>query len=146
VKDNAELLKKIYDAGHEIASHGYSHKEHEKLSLEQNLTEMQKTHQLVADTIGYQMTLFAPPGGSYSKLTVQACDAMGYTCIMWTHDTIDWRDQDEDLIYSRATNAMAGGDLVLMHPKAATVAALPKIIDYATKHGFVVTTVSDTIA
>ncbi len=146
VEQNAELLQKIYQSGHEIASHGYSHKEHEKLSLEQNLIEMQKTHQLVYDAISYNMTLFAPPGGSYSKLTVQAAESMGYTTIMWTRDTIDWRDQDADLIYSRATMGMSGGDLILMHPKEKTVEALPRIIDYAISHNFRVSTVSDTIS
>lgn len=146
VKDYPDILKKIYDAGHEVASHGYSHKEHEKLSLEQNLTEMQKTHKLVEDAIGYKMTLFAPPGGSYSKLTVQAAESMGYTTIMWTRDTIDWRDQDANIIYSRAIKEIKGGDLVLMHPKEKTVEALPKIIDYALAKGLKVTTVSDTIS
>lgn len=146
VKDNPDLLKKIYNAGHEIASHGYNHKEHGKLTLEQNLTEMQKTHALVKEVIGYEMTLFAPPGGSYNKATVQAAESLNYTTIMWTRDTIDWRDQNASIIYDRATKNMAGGDLILMHPKEKTLEALPNIIDYALKQKLVVTTVSDTIA
>ena len=146
VEKNSELLKKIYDKGHEIASHGYSHKEHERLSLEQNLLEMQKTHKLVKDAIGYEMTLFAPPGGSYNKYTTQAAEIMNYACIMWTRDTIDWRDQNTTLIYNRAINGMKGGDLILMHPKAKTLEALPQIIDYATSKGLKITTVSDTIS
>lgn len=146
VKDNPDLLKKIYENGHEIASHGYNHKEHEKLSLEQNLIEMQKTHQLVKEYINYDITLFAPPGGSYSKLTVNAAESMGYKTIMWTRDTIDWRDQNTQIIYDRAIKNMAGGDLILMHPKEKTVEALPKIIDYAINKNFLITTVSDNIS
>lgn len=145
VNDNPELLKKIYAKGHEIASHGYSHKEHEKLSFEQNLSEMQKTHAIVKKTIGYDITLFAPPGGSYSSLTVEASKSMGYTTIMWTRDTIDWRDQNTQLIYNRAIKEMKGGDLILMHPKEKTVEALPLIIDYALNHQLKIVTVSETI-
>lgn len=145
-KDNPNLLKKIYESGHEIASHGYSHKEHAKLSLEQNLSEIQKTHNIVKDIINYEMTLFAPPGGSYSELTVKASESLGYKTIMWTRDTIDWRDQNIQIIYNRAIKEMQGGDLILMHPKEKTVEALPNIIDYAISHNFIVTTVSQTIS
>lgn len=145
-EQNVDLLKKMYSEGHEIASHGYSHKEHERLSFEQNLEEMQKTHAIVKNAIDYDITLFAPPGGSYNKHTVSAAQTMNYSCIMWTRDTIDWRDQNTKLIYDRATNNMQSGDLVLMHPKEKTVEALPGIIDYATSHGLKVTTVSDTIS
>lgn len=145
VEENNDLLKTIYNAGHEIGSHGYSHKEHEKLSLEQNLTEMKKTHDLVKQILNYDITLFAPPGGSYNKYTVQACENMKYTTIMWTRDTIDWRDQNTQIIYDRAIKGMHGGDLILMHPKEKTVEALPQIIDYAINNNFKITTVSDTI-
>lgn len=144
-KDNPQLLEKIYKSGHEIASHGYSHKEHEKLSFEQNLSEMQQTHEIVKNIIDYDITLFAPPGGSYNSLTVEASKSMGYKTIMWTRDTIDWRDQNTQLIYNRAIKEMKGGDLILMHPKEKTVEALPLIIDYAIAHQLKIATVSETI-
>lgn len=143
---NEEMLKTIYNRGHEIASHGYKHKEHEKLTLEQNLEEMQTTHAIVKRIIGYDITLFAPPGGSYNKYTVEASKIMNYATIMWTRDTIDWRDQNTNLIYNRATSGMRGGDLILMHPKEKTLEALPQIIDYALQKQLKVTTVSDTIS
>lgn len=145
-EENPDLLKQIYNNGHEIASHGYSHKEHAKLNFEQNLIQMQKTHDIVKQIIDYDITLFAPPGGSYNNITVQASEQMGYKTIMWTRDTIDWRDQNAQIIYDRAIKGMAGGDLVLMHPKEKTVESLPRIIDYAVAHNFVITTVSDNIS
>ena len=39
VKDHADMLKKIYDAGHEIGNHGSNHKEHANLSYEGNIKE-----------------------------------------------------------------------------------------------------------
>ena len=64
---------------------------------------------------------------------------------MWSKDTIDWRDKDEDLIYKRATKNAAGGDLVLMHPTKATAAVLGRIIDELTKEGLTVAPVSEVI-
>ena len=64
-KDNADVLKRIISEGHEIGSHGYSHKEHGKISYEQNLSEIQKCHEIVKEIAGKEMELFAPPGWCY---------------------------------------------------------------------------------
>ena len=145
-KENEVLLKRIQNEGHEIASHGYSHKEHGKLSYEQNLAEIQKCHEIVKFVTGLDMNLFAPPGGSYNSNTTTAANFLNYKTIMWTRDTIDWRDHNTSLIYNRAVVDMCGGDLILMHPTENTVEALTNIICYATNHGFELTTVSDTLA
>ena len=74
------------------------------------------------------MQLFAPPSGAYSENTVNAAVALGYKVVMWSKDTIDWRDHDEDTIYRRATENAAGGDLVLMHPTEETARALSAVL------------------
>lgn len=145
VKDNEILLKKMTQAGHEIASHGYLHKEHGKLSYEQNYSEIKKCHDVVKEVLEIDMELFAPPGGSYNTNTIKAAEELGYKTIMWTRDTIDWRDHDANLIYNRAVTNMCGGDLILMHPTENTVQALENIIEYSKNHGFTLTTVSKTL-
>ncbi len=145
VKENKELLIKIYEEGHEIASHGYSHKEMGKLSYSENYNEIKKCHDLVYEVLGINMELFAPPGGSYNEATTKSATDLGYKTIMWTRDTVDWRDHDTNLIYNRAVVEMKGGDLILMHPTANTVEALSSIIEYAKNHGFNLTTVSTTL-
>lgn len=142
---NQELLKKIHSLGHEIASHGYSHKEHAKLSYNDNIIEIQKCHNIVKEILDVDMELFAPPGGSYNSNTIKAANELGYKTIMWTRDTIDWRDKNTELIYSRAVSKMSGGDLILMHPTPCTKDALEKVIDYAKSNNFNLTTVSETL-
>ena len=144
-KDNVELFKRIVADGHEIASHGTNHKEHGKISYEQNLTEIQTCHEIVKHISGLEMELFAPPGGSYNQNTIKAAEFLGYKTIMWTRDTIDWRDKNTSLIFNRATTNLSGGDLILMHPTANTAEALPNIIEFAKKKGFNLATVSQTL-
>ena len=145
VKENQGLLKKIYAKGHEIGSHGFKHKEHGKLDYTSNLTEIQTCHEIVKDVLGLDMELFAPPGGSYNENTINAAEFLNYKTIMWTRDTIDWRDHNTSLIYNRAVTNMCGGDLILMHPTDNTAEALSNIIEYAKKHGFELATVSETL-
>lgn len=142
---NEDYLQKIYADGHEIANHGYHHKDHDKLDEQGNLNEISTTHKIIKELLGVDMMLFAPPSGAYDSLTVTCAQSLGYKTIMWTRDTIDWRDKDADLIYKRAIKNAHGGDLVLMHPTEKTLVALPKIIDYFQTNGFNLTTVTETI-
>ena len=143
--DNRELLIKIKDSGNELANHGYFHKDHKKLTEEENRKEIYNTEQVIKALSGVKTNLFAPPSGSFSKTTVLVAKNLGYKVVMWSKDTIDWRDSDEKLIFSRATKNLENGDLVLMHPKEHTLKALPKIIDYYLESGFKVVTVSENL-
>lgn len=142
---NIELLNKIIDRGHEIGNHGYNHKDHDKISAELNQKEIDMTHKLVLSNTGYEMTLFAPPSGAYNNTTVDVATSLGYKTIMWTRDTIDWRDKSSSLVYNRAVKDIAGGDLILMHPTQHTLSALPNILAYLKNNNFEATTVSDNI-
>ncbi len=143
--DNVETLNRIISSGHELGNHGYFHKDHKKLSYEDNVKEISNTGSVVKALCGTEMTLFAPPSGSFSPNTLKASYDLGYKVIMWSKDTIDWRDSNLTTIYNRATKDLAGGDLVLMHPKKHTLEILPSIIDYYKSVGFDVVCVSQNI-
>lgn len=145
IEKNQDCFMKIYNSGNEIASHGYWHKDHSKLSDEQQINEIQLTDNLVKNLTGLKMTLFAPPSGAFNKHTAYIAENLGYKTIMWSKDTIDWRDQDENLIYNRATKNCSSGDLILMHPTEATANALDKIIKFYKEKGLNVDTVSKNI-
>ena len=140
---NIDLVKEIYTRGHELANHGFYHKDQDNLDYNSNLQEIKMCHQVISENLGIEMTLFAPPSGAYNISTVDAAESLQYKTIMWTRDTIDWRDQDADLIYRRAVKDMANGDLVLMHPTEKTVEALTNVLSTAINNGFNPTTVSN---
>lgn len=140
---NIDLIKEIYTRGHELGNHGFYHKDQNTLNLDENVQEIKMCHEVVSKNLGIEMSLFAPPSGAYNTTTVDAAENMNYKTIMWTHDTIDWRDQNCDLIYNRATKNLSNGDLILMHPTKKTVEALPNIISTAINNGFNPTTVSN---
>lgn len=146
VAQNSEILKKIYDDGHEIGNHGYYHKDHKLLSNERNQEEIYITHKLVKEIIGVDMNLFAPPSGSYNQATLEIASTLGYRTIMWSKDTIDWRDKDSELCFTRATKNAKSGELILMHPTEHTLKALPNIIKYYQDNNFTLTSVSDNLA
>jgi len=144
--DNEKTLKKMVEYGHEIANHGYFHKDHKKLTYEQNRKEIENTSTILNALCGATPNLFAPPSGSFSEITLEACYDLGYKMIMWSKDTIDWRDKNKSLVVKRATTDMSNGDLILMHPKQHTLSALPEILEYCKTNGFSVVTVSQNLS
>ena len=143
--DNGKTLERIVKSGNEIANHGYFHKDHAKLNYEKNQEEIYLTEKIVQALCGVKTNLFAPPSGSFSSTTLEASFDLGYKTIMWSKDTIDWRDKSKDLVYKRATNNIQNGDLILMHPKEHTLLALSSILEYYINNGFNVVKVSDNI-
>ena len=145
VSRNPEMLIKIFEEGHEIANHGFNHKSHDKLSFKQNEDEILNNHKLVKKYLNIDMNLFMPPSGAYSKTTVDVAKKLGYKTIMWTKDTIDWRDQDIDIITKRVSTKNKNGDLILMHPTKSTSIALDGIITNILSQNFKIVCVSQNI-
>ncbi len=140
--DNIDCVRQIAERGHEVASHGYFHKDHSKMTYEQNLAEIRPSVKLVNAILCKEITLFAPPSGAFNDSTVTAAASLGLKTIMWSRDTIDWRDGDAALITSRATKNLQTGEFVLMHPMDVTVKALPQILGYIRENGLTAVTVS----
>lgn len=135
VAKNPNTLLRIAAAGFEIGNHGYLHRDHAALTLKQNVDEISLCERLTDNVLEslpeYKNSkLFAPPSGRLGDNMFAACSKLGYKVIMWTRDTVDWRDHDANVIYERAIKNLKAGDLVLMHPTDATVSALPRVLDY----------------
>ncbi|MBQ9513779.1 MAG: polysaccharide deacetylase family protein [Clostridia bacterium] len=143
--DNEETLSLIRDSGNEIGNHGYFHKDHKKLDYTGNKNEIYNTYKIVKELSGVETKLFAPPSGSFSSVTLDTADDLGYKIIMWSKDTIDWRDNEEEKIISRATKNLSNGDLILMHPKPHTLNALNSIISIIIDKGFNIVSVGENI-
>lgn len=143
---NPELLKMIYDDGHEIGNHGYLHRDYNKLNYNDNREEIYKADIIITEILGVKPKYFAPPSGAYNSDTVKAAKDLGYKVIMWSIDTIDWRkDSTKDKIISRVLNKHHNSAIVLMHPKEETIKALPVIIQDLKGKGYKIGCISDII-
>lgn len=140
--DNADCVRDIFARGHEVGTHGYFHKDHSKMNYEQNLAEIRPSVKLLSALLTEDIKLFAPPSGAFCDATVTASASLGLKTIMWSRDTVDWRDKDENLIYTRATKDLAIGEFILMHPMDVTVNSLKRILKYIGESGLTAVTVS----
>lgn len=143
---NPDLLKTIAKEGHEIGNHGYNHIDYNKLNFEQNYEEIQKAHISIKNIINKDMKYFAPPSGAYNDNTIEAAKELNYKVIMWSIDTIDWReDSSKDIIVRRVIDKIHNSAIILMHPTKETNKALPDIIQYLTEEGYKIGGVGDVL-
>jgi len=138
-----QLVKKIAEQGHEIGSHGYSHPHPDNISLQENMQDISKAEKIIFDITGKKPHLYAPPYGERGPAVLEAAEELGYRTVLWSIDTIDWQRPAPEVISERVLNKMANGAIVLMHPTAPTVNALPGIIKSLKEQGYQLTTVGE---
>lgn len=141
-----ELVLKIQESGHEIGSHGYAHPHPDRIGKEGNLRDINKAGEILYRITGHTPQLYAPPYGERGPEVLEAAGESGYTTILWSIDTIDWQRPGADVITRRVLGGAQGGAIVLMHPTAPTVEALPQIITGLQEKGYQFVTVSDLLA
>ncbi len=144
--NNPELTKRIAEKGHELGNHGYSHASPNNLSRAGNRKEIEKTLQILKDITGMETNLFAPPYGEANKHVLLAAQDLNHRTILWSVDTIDWREDttSEEIIQKIKTKAHNGA-IILMHPTPQTVSALPEIISFFKENNYKLGKVSEII-
>lgn len=89
-----ELIKQIADAGHEMASHGYSHEKVYNLSPESFREEISKTKKILEDISGTEVTSYRAPFFSITNKSLWALDILieaGYTIDCSISPVKTWR-------------------------------------------------------
>lgn len=144
-ENNPDLARTIAGAGHEIGNHGYSHKSPNNSSIEQIKEEISRTEQAVEQATGIKTRLYAPPSGEEREHVLQAAEQAGYHTILWSIDTIDWQKPDAGTIVRRVQSKLQGGAIILAHPTACMLAALPLVIEEVQAEGYTFVPVSENL-
>lgn len=127
-KENAELVEMIDQQGHVIGNHAYNHPDMARLSPEENVQQIAQTNQILTAIIDKKPVWFAPPSGSFNDSVVEAAHQEGMGTILWTVDTIDWKNPSVSVMINRVMGKIHQGATVLMHPTASTSEGLDQLI------------------
>lgn len=140
-----EIAQLICQNGHEIGNHGYKHDSPNKMTLAGVKDDIKKAEQIIQNTTGKKIQLYAPPSGEREDHVVQAAHELGYQTVLWSVDTIDWKRPAFNIIVAKIQNKAHNGAIVLMHPTEPTIKALPIVIPELKNQGFKFVTVSENI-
>ncbi|MGQ9513080.1 hypothetical protein [Thermodesulfitimonas sp.] len=66
--------------------------------------------------------------------------------ILWSIDPVDWRNPPATAISSKVVSRAHNGAIVLLHPTAPTLEALPTIIEELRGRGFEFVTISELLS
>lgn len=139
-----EVMKNVINAGHEIASHTYSHPNLTKLTAEQIREEEKKSSDMIYELCGVRPTLMRAPGGSYNS---DVLATVSYPLIGWTVDTLDWKHQDPKQALEYLKAQVTDGGIVLMHDRLATSAEIAELLlQWLYENDYKVVSVSELMA
>ena len=111
-KKYPEVIKSIYDYGHEIAIHGATHTSFLDLTLDEINNEIVSTNDYI-ESLGVECSdIVRPPYGSLNK---NIKNNITYPFILWSIDTEDWKTRNKDKIKAEIMDNITTGSIILMH-------------------------------
>ena len=145
LKDYPAVGKAIFDAGHEIGLHSYSHKDMGKMNYADAAREIADTRALLP--AGCKPAFLRPPGGSCGAPATQACKDAGLALLGWSVDPRDWCSSDAAAVEAAVVTTVRSGDIILLHDMSdSSVDAALAIVDRLLEQGFRFVTVSELAA
>lgn len=141
-----DMVKKIYEEGHEIASHSNTHPHVNNLTYEQNIEEIEKSNDKIEKITGKRTKIYRAPYGEYNNTVIKAAQDKGYYTIQWNLDTLDYTGLTGDEMWSRIGDKLKSGDIILSHNGAKhTADSLDMLIKNIKQKGYEIVKVSDLI-
>ena len=141
-----ELTRRIESSGNEIADHTYTHP-----NLDQESADTVRREILEGRDALWALshdpavrTMMRPPHGRYTERTLQIAQSLGYSVVLWTDDSGDWRTLTVDRLQRHLLEYATAPEIVLLHSgKLATIEALPYVVQRFKQAGYRFVTVGE---
>lgn len=116
VERRPELVARILAEGHAVALHGYRHRLQLRLTPAAVCADIRRGSAVLQEATGVAPTWHRPPYGIYSPAGLRAVREAGLSPLLWSRWGKDWRKfTTPGRIARRATHAVIGGDVILLH-------------------------------
>ena len=141
-----ELTRRIESEGNEVADHTYSHPNLDEESDDQVRHEILEGRDVLwALTKDPAVrTLMRPPHGRYNEHTLEVAQSLGYSVVLWTDDSGDWRSVPAGHLERHLLEHATAPEIVLLHSgKLATIEALPAVVERFKRAGYRFVTVGE---
>lgn len=139
-----ELLRRMVAEGHEIGNHTWSHPILSQLGDGGVLGEVDRTQQLVFESVGAVPVTMRPPYGSFLPRQRQMLhDRRNLSSVVWSVDPEDWRRPGVSVVAQRVLQGARPGAVILAHDiHGATIRAVPAVLEGLAARGLVPVTLS----
>lgn len=126
----------IDEQDHVIGNHAYNHPDMARLSNQAMVEQISQTNQILSAITGKEAKWFAPPSGSFNDQVVYSAESLNMETILWTVDTIDWKNPSVSVMINRVKGKIHPGATILMHPTASTANGLEELIQLVRENDY----------
>lgn len=132
------IVKRMYNDGHLVLNHSYSHNKFTKLSEKSLLEQITQTDKVIGDIIGRKPAIIRPPYGDVNLSVIDNINKQGFSTVLWSTDSLDWANPNNGSnIISNVTDNVRPGEIILMHCNVSiTPQVLPAIIKNLKDRGY----------
>lgn len=139
-------LIKLFNAGHEIASHSYNHTLYSTLSKDEIISDMKKCDDAIENIIGQRPNLVRNPSGDYTNNSILAAKETNRYTIQWDVDSLDWKGLSQEDMLKRIYDRIGNGSILLFHNGTTQTAdCIGNILKSLKDNGYTFVKVSDLI-
>lgn len=129
-----ETIERIYNDGHLIGNHTYSHTSLFETNTKNFIHDLKKSEDIIKNITGNDVLFFRPPHGFYTGRRLNKIDRIA---IPWSNDPADWKNTNSDYVCSYLLDHAEDGKIFLLHDtKESTVDGVLKAIPLLKKQGF----------
>lgn len=137
-KKNPDMVKRVYDEGHTVANHTYTHQKSMFNSIDKFKNEIEQCNSVLEEVTGEEVKFFRIPYGTkIGQAYKDYLAAEGLTIVKWNCESYDSRvatKTPEQILEGVKTTKPSTGDVVvIMHDtygKQKTADALASVIEY----------------
>ncbi len=145
-----EILRRMTDDGHEIASHGYRAVELTTVSDAAVREDLEQADAAISAVTGRTTRpLWSAFASASDRRVNRVAASVGYRPIFWTVNAFDWsRDSTAEGVYRQVMNNIVNGAIVELHFDSpttirSTAVALPWLIDDLRAAGYRLVTITE---
>ncbi|HET7615485.1 MAG TPA: polysaccharide deacetylase family protein, partial [Bacillales bacterium] len=107
-----EISKKIIKGKHEIASHGFGHKNYQALDRKDIRSDLMLSKEAIEKASGEEVSLIRPPQGKYNMEMLKTAKALHFTVISSSVDSGDVSASRPEEIVKNVVNEVSPGDII----------------------------------
>lgn len=139
-----DTVRRVVNEGHEIASHGWDHRQLTNLDSQAITDQIMMTRAKIYDITGVDTLIMRPPYGSCDNSVKAVGRELGVAFVNWSVDTLDWKTKNADSIYNEIVKSTNNGSIILCHDLyKTTVDAMERVIPKLIEDGYELVTVSE---
>lgn len=117
-----EVARQVYEQGHWVGLHGYTHRSFPRLSMHELQRSLEQTQAAIAhacrlehDYVQQHIRDVRPPNGFFTPQILKSLKEWGYRPVMWSVVPEDWVCPGIQVVADRVFHQTRNGSLIVLH-------------------------------